>query len=408
SVYWAEKEEGESPSNCFFKNGIFRRVGEQWKEEPCVNCTCKEDGQVSCQAIMCKSCENPIPPDPGECCSHCPQPSNGLAVVDAENEASCGSRLTDCKLNCDHGFANDEDGCPFCECAKNAKNDMVHPTTEEDKICPELPHCDLNCDLVKDDSGCSVCVCQSPPPSSLSPTTTSQEQQQINRSLAATNHTHNHRNPENYENDDGKKIVCPEVKCDLHCEHGLLMDDNDCTLCECKPLHDDCPPFAGCKKKCRVGYRTNKHGCPMCRCRTICINDENEPIPEGSSWLRNACTTCTCEVGGRVNCKETICSVACSDPLPPEPYTCCPVCPITDSKRNETSHQSSRGWGVVPITLIVCLALLCLLLIIHIVRSRFRARLSPSDTSYSYPPQYYKCVPVYDTPMHRNEKIVPL
>lgn len=78
------------------------------------------------------------------------------------------------------------------------------------------------------------------------------------------------------------------------------------------------------------------------------------------------------------------------------------------SKENEMGHQSSRGWGVVPITLIVVLALLCLLLITHIVRSRFRGRLSPSDASYSYPPQYYKCVPAYDTPMHRNEKIVPL
>lgn len=79
-------------------------------------------------------------------------------------------------------------------------------------------------------------------------------------------------------------------------------------------------------------------------------------------------------------------------------------------KENEPVNQiASRGWGTVPITLIVVLALLCLLLIVHIVRSRFRGRLSPSEASYmSSPPQYYKCVPVYDTPVHRNEKIVPL
>ena len=72
-------------------------------------------------------------------------------------------------------------------------------------------------------------------------------------------------------------------------------------------------------------------------------------------------------------------------------------------------HSGGKGWGTVPITLIAILALLCLLLIVHIVRGRFRARLSPSETSYStYPPQYYKCVPAYDTPVHRNEKIVPL
>lgn len=80
-------------------------------------------------------------------------------------------------------------------------------------------------------------------------------------------------------------------------------------------------------------------------------------------------------------------------------------------KENEpTGHQGTRGWGTVPITLIAILSLLCLLLIVHIVRSRFRGRLSPSETTScsSYPPQYYKYVPAYDTPMHRNEKIVPL
>ncbi|XP_047346447.1 cysteine-rich motor neuron 1 protein-like isoform X2 [Vespa velutina] len=401
SVYWVETEEGSNTGNCFFKDGIFRRVGEHWKEEPCVNCTCQENGQVSCQAIMCKSCANAIPPDPGECCSHCPQPTSSTDV-DVDNKSICKTPLIDCNLNCDR-YLTDEDGCQICECYESSKNEMVHTTFEKDKLCPELSRCELDCDLVKDESGCSICDCQSTSNSS-SPSLSPQRHQQ-NSTVPSSNRTLNHPNVESFENDDNKKIVCPEVKCDLHCEHGLVMDENDCTLCECKPLHEDCPLFVGCKKKCRFGYRTNKRGCPICRCRASCINDENEPIQEGGNWLRNACTTCTCEVGGRVNCKETVCSVACSDPLPPEPNTCCPVCPITEI---EMGHQSSRGWGVVPITLIVVLALLCLLLITHIVRSRFRGRLSPSDASYSYPPQYYKCVPAYDTPMHRNEKIVPL
>ncbi|KAL2740012.1 cysteine-rich motor neuron 1 protein-like isoform X1 [Vespula maculifrons] len=401
SVYWIETEEGSNTGNCFFKDGIFRRVGEHWKEEPCVNCTCQENGQVSCQAIMCKFCANAIPPDPGECCSHCPQPTSSTDV-DVDNKSICKTPLIDCNLNCDR-YLTDEDGCQICECYESTKNEIVHTPFENDKHCPELSNCELNCDLVKDESGCSICTCQSTSNSS-SPSLSPQRHQQ-NSSVSSSNRTLSHPNVESFENDDDKKIVCPEVKCDLHCEHGLMMDENDCTLCECKQLHEDCPLFVGCKKKCRFGYRTNKRGCPICRCRASCINDKNEPIQEGGNWLRNACTTCTCEVGGRVNCKETVCSVACSDPLPPEPNTCCPVCPITE---NEIGHQNSRGWGVVPITLIVVLALLCLLLITHIVRSRFRGRLSPSDASYSYPPQYYKCVPAYDTPMHRNEKIVPL
>lgn len=173
----------------------------------------------------------------------------------------------------------------------------------------------------------------------------------------------------------------------------------------------------------------------ICRCRASCTDHLNETHPEGSTWRPNSCTTCTCEAGGRLSCRETVCSVACKDPLPPKPGTCCPTCPITVSflfykatrtwtrnqirflifpqplKENEAHghHGGTKGWGTVPITLIVILTLLCVLLIVHIVRSRFRGRLSPSDASYSsYPPQYYKCVPAYDTPMHRNEKIVPL
>lgn len=183
----------------------------------------------------------------------------------------------------------------------------------------------------------------------------------------------------------------------------------------------------------------------MCRCRASCMDHLNGTHPEGSTWHQNSCTSCTCEAGGKLSCKETVCSVACNDPLPPQPGTCCPVCPITVSSRTSSNsptcrgtsprvlamvdrslfvvcfqpvkgngatnghHPAGKGWGTVPITLIAILTLLCMLLIVHIVRSRFRARLSPSDASYSsYPPQYYKCVPAYDTPVHRNEKIVPL
>ncbi|XP_015174024.1 PREDICTED: cysteine-rich motor neuron 1 protein-like isoform X3 [Polistes dominula] len=404
SVYLVETEESGNTRNCFFKNGLFRRVGEHWKDEPCVNCTCQENGQVSCIGIMCKSCANPIPPDPGECCSHCPQPTSLTDVDIDSSKSNCKTSLIDCNLDCNR-YLTDENGCQICECYKPTKNEMIHPGSEEDKLCPELSNCELNCDLVKDEFGCSICACQSISNLSSTSTPLTPSRNQQNLSFPSTNRTWNHPNIDNFDNNDDKKVVCPEVNCDLHCERGLMMDENDCTLCECKPLHENCPSFVGCKKKCRFGYKTNKRGCPICRCRASCINDENEPIQEGESWLRNACTTCTCEIGGRVNCKETVCSVACSDPLPPEPNTCCPVCPITE---NEGNHQNNRGWGVVPITLIVVLALLCLLLIIHIVRSRFRGRLSPSDASYSYPPQYYKCVPAYDTPMHRNEKIVPL
>ncbi|XP_072751550.1 cysteine-rich motor neuron 1 protein isoform X2 [Anoplolepis gracilipes] len=383
-ISWVKPE--EKPQNCIHE-GVSRRLGEEWKQNDCITCTCNEDGTASCQTTMCKSCENAIPPDPGECCPHCPPPTNSSGSFDHRPDSdSCETSLDHCKMKCYHGFRTDKNNCPICECADDLEVDLVPDVLPEDyKVCPELPHCGLNCDLVKDEDGCTVCACQTPP-----------------RYYPPPNDT-----VPDAAND---KKICPEVKCDLHCERGLVMDENDCTFCECKPSTAGCPPLVGCRKRCSFGYKTNKRGCLICRCRASCMDHLNETHPEGSTWHPNSCTTCTCEAGGRLNCKETICSVACNNPWPPKPGTCCPVCPITTIKKNDTINQiTSRGWGTVPITLIIVLALLCLLLIIHIVRNRFRGRLSPSEASYaSYPPQYYKCVPAYDTPVHRNEKIVPL
>lgn len=78
-------------------------------------------------------------------------------------------------------------------------------------------------------------------------------------------------------------------------------------------------------------------------------------------------------------------------------------------KETESAHSGVRSWGTVPIILIIVLALLCIILMVHIVRNKFRVRLSPTATSYTpYPSQYYKCVPIYDTPVHQNEKTVRL
>ncbi|KOC68070.1 Cysteine-rich motor neuron 1 protein [Habropoda laboriosa] len=372
---------------CIYEDKA-RKLGERWQQSDCVNCVCQEDG-VSCQEPMCKSCENAIPPDPGECCPHCPPPTP---------EPPCRSRSRTpegCTLTCEHGYATDENNCPTCSCAETMRNETTEDRTNNDldelvdDVCPDLADCQLNCELVKDEGGCSVCACHREPPP------------------RAFDHQ-----PRNDTVPVDEKKICPEVTCDLHCEQGLLMDENDCTFCKCREPDTSCPSLVGCKKRCAFGYKKNKRGCSICRCRASCTDHFNGTHPEGSTWHPNTCSSCTCEAGGKLSCKETVCSVACNDPLPPNPGTCCPICPITTTKGNETSgggHQGGKSWGTVPITLIVILALLCLLLIVHIVRGRFRARLSPSEASYtSYPPQYYKCVPVYDTPVHRNEKIVPL
>lgn len=113
---------------------------------------------------------------------------------------------------------------------------------EDYKVCPDLPHCGLNCDLLKDEDGCSVCACQTP----VSSRPTANDTSHLDHQRADT---------------DGN--VCPELKCNLHCEQGLLMDENDCTFCECKPSTAGCPPLLGCRKRCSFGYKTNKRGCPV-------------------------------------------------------------------------------------------------------------------------------------------------
>lgn len=112
-----------------------------------------------------------------------------------------------------------------------------HPVDNLDDACPQLPACGENCEVVKDQDGCS-CVCQTP----------QTFEQPINDTVLI---------------DEAGKKICPEVKCDLHCERGLVMDENDCTFCKCRTSDSTCPPLVGCRKRCAFGYKTNKRGCPV-------------------------------------------------------------------------------------------------------------------------------------------------
>lgn len=242
---------------CIYE-GKARKLGERWQQSDCVNCVCQEDG-VSCQEPMCKSCENAIPPDPGECCPHCPPLTNATFH---EPQLPCRTSLEGCELTCQSGYATDENNCPMCSCdeskvrieRRNAIRRRLpiefhlqdddatmtqRPATNDDVICPNPPSCDVNCEIARDEDGCPVCACQS--------------METFEQPVTDTVST----------DDEGKKI-CPEVKCDLHCERGLVMDENDCTFCKCRePDSPACPPLLGCRKRCAFGYKTNKRGCPV-------------------------------------------------------------------------------------------------------------------------------------------------
>lgn len=111
-VSW-EKLAAEEPksTNCFYE-GKAKKVGERWQASDCMSCVCEEEGS-SCQMTMCKPCENSIPPDPGECCPHCP--ANGTL---SELEPPCPTSLDGCGLACEHGFVNDLNNCPTCSCVE--------------------------------------------------------------------------------------------------------------------------------------------------------------------------------------------------------------------------------------------------------------------------------------------------
>lgn len=248
----------QPPRYCIYEDKP-RTIGERWQSAECVNCVCEEDGEPSCQATLCKSCENAIPPAPGECCPHCP-PRNATR---AEPKQACHASMDNCALTCEHGFLVDENDCPLCSCVQDkvrvaeprpyrfrlptsdfpfqADEDATTERPDADlDACLPVPHCEPSCELSKDEDGCPVCACQPP---------------QVFDEPA---------NDTVLIDGNGKKI-CPELKCDLHCERGLLMDENDCTFCKCRAPDADCPPLIGCRKRCTYGYKTNRRGCPVSR-----------------------------------------------------------------------------------------------------------------------------------------------
>ncbi|XP_046471256.1 cysteine-rich motor neuron 1 protein isoform X1 [Neodiprion pinetum] len=379
-VSWDEPEEANQ-GGCIDNSGVPRQAGDRWQEGPCTSCKCDE-GLAACQALMCKNCENATPPEAGECCPRCPAQGNATGT----EPVKCVP-LMNCELDCKVAFAADSSGCPTCECVLEG---FAH---ENEKICPHLSDCTLSCDLANDDGGCPVCACQNGGETSANTVTP----------MEIENTTGNENNDKNDET--SAKKICPALSCDLHCERGLAIDEEGCTICACNPK-PGCP-MVTCKKDCPMGYKTNKRGCQICRCRLSCVDSQNETHVENSKWSPDSCTTCACDQGGRLSCNKTICSVPCKDSLPPPPGECCRVCPIKEHRDGESAPTGMKGWAHVTVT--VVLAALCIGLTIHIVRGRFRGRLSPSKESYpAYSNQYYKCIPVYDTPVHQTEKVVPL
>jgi hypothetical protein len=61
--------------------------------------------------------------------------------------------------------------------------------------------------------------------------------------------------------------ICPTLTgCQKNCSHGFRLNKMGCEICRCK----ECRPLMDCNKTCVNGLRTNDRGCPICKCKGLC------------------------------------------------------------------------------------------------------------------------------------------
>uniref|UniRef100_A0A8D8VYB3 Cysteine-rich motor neuron 1 protein n=1 Tax=Cacopsylla melanoneura TaxID=428564 RepID=A0A8D8VYB3_9HEMI len=334
---------GEEYASCLLENGTLLHVGDTYFKDPCTNCTCLPGGLEQCTASMCEvPCLNPVQVQ-GECCplcdgsvpllvdqTHCPLLSNcrlkcKRGFVKTEHGCiTCQCQDEECLLDCEHGYRKDTNGNDLCECAP--------PPTFTPTTCPPLEECDKKCPHgLKRKNGCEICRCAN----------------------------------------------CPSMnQCEKQCAHGYARDDTGCHMCKCKPSdstsnsacytedgswRDDSEIWRdGCREcHCIDGREMcTLISCPVLTCDhpvranatqccaycpdtpfssshpaapAVCMDFHGELKREGQHWTLNPCTDCTCREG-KVLCYSQQCPpAACSNPLPPEPGSCCPRCNDSDS-----------------------------------------------------------------------------
>uniref|UniRef100_A0ABD2VVE7 VWFC domain-containing protein n=1 Tax=Trichogramma kaykai TaxID=54128 RepID=A0ABD2VVE7_9HYME len=358
---------GKLLDNCVDRSGNHHNFNDEWIDsmDPCMQCRCL-DGKESCVIPHCKPCNHRLPPRKDQCCGDC---------VDRPIDCQVAPPL-DCELRCET-FDVNEQGCQICKCLDNGE--VLHNNSSN----KEQQQTTNTIDAAS--AGPTVLDAENPAKSSV-----------------AANCT---------------KPNCPQAK--TVCPYGNLLDSNGCPTCSCRL---ECPRLDSCLKKCPQGYRRDDKGCQICKCRSNCQDPDSRQIYKpDETWSPDPCRKCVCKQNGHISCSDTTeCINYCENPMPPSNGSCCPICPPKTTMEGEasgnststsSSASSSRGWGVVPITLICVLGLLCCMLMAHLVRNRFRARLPTSENEFTnaYPQQYYKCIPVYESHLSRNtEKLAPL
>ncbi|XP_062863605.1 cysteine-rich motor neuron 1 protein-like [Trichomycterus rosablanca] len=264
----------ESTKASCWVNHKLRQHEEQWKEDDCTFCQCK-DGEHHCTAMACKqSCHNPVK-IPGECCPFCEEPSyetvSPLLCPPLENCTLSGN-------DCPFGFLQDQNGCLLCQCLANDS-------------CPKLSrYCTKQCPMgyEKDDYGCEVCECAECRPLTC-------------RKTCPYGYVRNKHGCEMC-----RCIKCPPFTCEKQCSHGYKQNRKGCNVCLCKESGS--------------GISTTTSSPVSSSCLTV----NGQQFEEGESW-HDGCRDCYCHAG-REMCVLISCPVpSCTNPVL-RPHQCCPSC----------------------------------------------------------------------------------
>lgn len=76
---------------------------------------------------------------------------------------------------------------------------------------------------------------------------------------------------QNQRKDEGNAQLrdeCPDVTCQLFCEHGFEQDATGCDVCACATAPAECP-LVTCLMTCDHGFARDENGCHICECAVV-------------------------------------------------------------------------------------------------------------------------------------------
>ncbi|CAH0554381.1 unnamed protein product [Brassicogethes aeneus] len=257
---------------CFYK-GMYYQSNTDWTDpkSPCTTLRC-EAGIVTESDMICHTpCANPLPPEPGKCCSTCPECKINGQIASEDRDVIY------------------DDPCLKCSCANNRM-------TCAKKACPVLqcpfqnqyhamgeccPKCRGKREMIRHDKSCLI---------------------------------------QSFFYKQGESLYvdkCTNCTCS---NETSICTRNACPILDCTP--DMQRPISGsCCKQCKVPEEV----------RTQCFYN-GKSYEDGESWNLNECSSCKCHQGkpscAKTKCNKTNCPPGAS--LRKLPGECCPKCEEAD------------------------------------------------------------------------------